>query len=225
MKNILYLLLLISSFGYAQTMKRTDKVFNKIRYIEYWPEIPKDSIKGIVLYQHGLGEVGYNLNVITRNEIPRLIEHGKFYPYIFICPQLDKGTSYPVSFELECIKLIQSYNVTPRHATGLSLGAQGTVQAVVQAYKLTGQSGFFKTACTVSGKTSLRDSAAFAGTKWIIFHGTYDNIFNIRADKNLCLYMDAKKIPEWHEWINAGHACWSFAYCDDKYFKWLNDQK
>jgi len=225
MKNLLLIFsILLSSVCYSQTMMRADKVFNGIRYIEYSPA-PCDSIEGIILYHHGLGEVGYDLNLITKNEIPRLIEHGKYFRYKIICPQLDKGTSYPSSFELQCVKLIQSYNITPRHVTGLSLGAQGSVQAVVQAYKLTGQSGFFKTICTVSGKTALRDSAAFAGTSWMIYHGTLDRTFNIGGDKNLVIYLDAKKIPEWHEWINAGHSCWSYAYGDDKYFAWLKGIK
>lgn len=218
MKTIFAILFLIPVLCFSQHMTRTDKNFNGLRYIEYWPS---DSIKGIILYEHGLGEVGMDLNMLTRHEIPRLIEAGKYYPYVIICPQLSKGTGYTASFELECVKLLMTYNITPRHVTGLSLGAQGTVLATIEAYKLTGKPKFFKTACTVSGKTNLRDSNAFSETKWMIYHGTLDTVFSIYSDELFVKYLDANGIYEKHEWINAGHACWAYAYGDDKYFAWL----
>lgn len=212
MKKLIFLLLFpVLSFG---QMARVDSSFQGVRFIEYYPTHQKP--EGIIFYLHGLGEIGTNLDELTVNEIPRLIEAGAEYPYIIICPQVDKGTTWPKNFILTCIKIIDGYKITPRHIAGLSLGARGTYDAVRYAPR-----GFFKTACIVTGKTSTYDSVKWSGTKWLIYHGTQDKTFPISFDRKVYQYLLKIKVDVTMKEFNVGHKIWPIAFRDNEYWEWL----
>jgi predicted peptidase len=195
-------------------MARTDSIYNGIKFIEYYPTHAKP--EGIILYEHGLGEIGSDLNKLTVNEIPRLIEAGAEYPYIIICPQVPKGTSWSKVILQTCIKIIAGYQITPRHITGLSLGATGTWDCVRYAPQ-----GFFTTACIVAGRTKTYDSAKWHSVKWMIYHGTQDETYNIYFDRKCYQYLLRIGATATMKELNVGHKIWPIAYRDSEYWEFL----
>lgn len=232
MKKLFLFLVLIPFVCSAQLdfrlMTRTDKSFNGLRYIEYYPP---DTIEGIILDLHGLGEVGKDLNLLTKNELPKLFQQGKVYNYIIICPQLNPviwpfKPSWSKNILINCFKLLDTYKVTPRIVTGLSLGGRGTYAAVINSFAYNGnKNGYFKYACAVAGNTSVRDSLKFSGTSWAIYHGNKDTTIGISQDRQLRDFLNSKSIPLHYKEYDWGHSVWPMAYSDDEFLKWLNDQK
>jgi predicted peptidase len=214
MKKLIFLLLFpVLAFG---QMARVDTAYNGIKFIEYYPTHTKP--EGIICYLHGLGEIGNDLNQVTVNEIPRLIEAGAQYPYIIICPQIPKakGTSWSKNILQTVIKIIAGYKITPRNVTGLSLGATGTWDIVRYAPQ-----NFFETACIVTGKTSTYDSAKWSSVRWMIYHGTQDKTYNISFDRKCYQYLIKIKADVSMKEYQAGHAIWPMAYRDGEYWQFL----
>ncbi|MCH2384422.1 MAG: hypothetical protein MK293_04100, partial [Pedosphaera sp.] len=63
------------------------------KYLKYLPE-GYDGKKKIplLLFLHGAGERGDNLELVTKHGPPKLIKKGKKFPFIVISPQCHKGS-------------------------------------------------------------------------------------------------------------------------------------
>ena len=60
---------------------------NGLNNIVYIPENGNASELPLLIYLHGAGERGNNLDHLSRHAIPRLIENGREYNAIVLCPQ------------------------------------------------------------------------------------------------------------------------------------------
>ena len=60
---------------------------NGLNNIVYIPENGNASELPLLIYLHGAGERGNNLDHLSRHAIPRLIENGREYNAVVLCPQ------------------------------------------------------------------------------------------------------------------------------------------
>ncbi|NCX55578.1 MAG: hypothetical protein EBW87_00045 [Burkholderiaceae bacterium] len=193
-------------------MKRTTRSFGKSgQYLEYMTPNPK----GIILYFHGLGQVGKGIESIEDNELPKLIKQGLELNCIVIAPYLEKGDNWPASLIKSMFGVLDSYGIEQKHVTGLSLGGIATIAAMNLAYTWRGCSDYFKTAGIVCGKTAISDPEPFRRTKIVWWHG--------KKDSPKMPYLGAKKFIDMlkehgHEnaelitYQNDGHSIWNKAY-------------
>jgi predicted peptidase len=202
-------------------MQRTIKTYASIQYIEY---LPVSAPKGIILYYHGLGEVGKGIDAVEVNEIPKLFKAGLEKDYIVIAPYLPSGTSWPKNMIMALLDLINNYNLPNRIVTGLSLGGMATLSTLIFANEKFQRNNFFSAAGVVCGKTSATDLQPFMATPIRWWHGTNDAQLSIN---NARAFYDRLKAAGGQitliEYVGMGHAIWSKAYNEEatSFWQWL----
>lgn len=227
MKKLLLFLLIIPSLIFGQ-MKVTDcNYLSTYKYRVYEPTNFKP--KGVILYFAGTGERGSDLNILERNEIPKLFKSGVEKPFIVICPQLDLAkTAWGTAEIYSMLNILDAYARfygIDKHVTGLSLGGMGTYAAVILAYTYNGNKpGYFKTAAPVCGRTSTTNIEVFKNMSIKIYHGLKDSQVPVSPDQTLFklltdnhLDVEAKFYEGWD------HPIWGMAYDEslDGYWRYL----
>ena len=112
----------------AQELNRELKV--RLNYLLY---LPKDyeSKKAwpLVLFLHGAGERGDNLDMVKQHGPPKLVAQGKEFPFVLISPQCPEGhwwEPFELSALLDEIVEKQKIDKDRVYVTGLSMGGFGT---------------------------------------------------------------------------------------------------
>lgn len=121
--------------------KQTEQKFTKftsngkeeIRYLLYLPEDFKNKKNKfpLILFFHGSGESGVNLQLIKKNGIPKIVEKKRNFPFVVISPQYELDRyfrlinqpsvkTYDAFFDF----IINKYNIDKKriYITGLSYG-------------------------------------------------------------------------------------------------------
>ena len=108
-------------------LNRTIKV--TMKYLLY---LPKDYEQKpswpLMLFLHGSGAVGDNLELIKRNGPPKLIEAGRQFPFIVVSPQCPRGCLWqPIALDALLDEIVKKYKVDQDriYLTGLSMEGYG----------------------------------------------------------------------------------------------------
>ena len=195
MRSILFLFIFSSFLGRAQidtkialvpgtqTKHKIEKEM-QLNYLLYLPEDYDPDKEGgypTILFLHGAGERGDNLDVLTAWGPPKIASQ-KGLPFIVISPQCPKGdwwTSmiYPLKRLLD--DSINTYNIdTSRiYLTGLSMGGYGTF-ALSQVYP----EYFAAIAPVCGGGTPSMVNYKKQPPTWI-FHGDEDKIVPVESSQ------------------------------------------
>ncbi len=111
------------------------KVFSNendgLGYILYLPDHVNTTDFPLLIYLHGAGERGTKLENLYRHGIPRLIEEGKEYAAIVLCPQCPAYAVWDnvtVRLKYTIDQVVQKYNINKDRilCTGSSMGGFGT---------------------------------------------------------------------------------------------------
>ena len=103
-----------------------------IKFLEHLPcnynSVPSHPV---LVFLHGLGEVGSNINAVKKHGPPKLIDRGEWgdRPFIVISPQLPSGGWWPnglIDDVIEHVKRNYKVDENRIYLTGLSLGGIGT---------------------------------------------------------------------------------------------------
>jgi predicted peptidase len=213
-------------------MIETAKTFKKIPYLEFVPPV----IDGIMLYHHGMGERGWNLDLLKSNPIPEQYKKGLFKNYLTICPQMPGApktmwstTEHNIMLDLVTQYRLQ-YGINKAFLTGLSLGGFHSLAMLKVAYARTGMNTFFNAVGIMCGKTSLTvdNIPAFTATpiKW--WHGVSDPINPIGSyEKKTGARGFKVKVNaaggnvELVEWA-TGHNVWDRGYTDAEFWSFVS---
>ena len=85
----------------------------------------------LILFLHGGGGRGNDLQLVQQNGIPKLLEHGEHLPFVVVSPQCPENSTWWVQTHAVMALLDEvsrTHAVDPRrvYLTGLSLGGYGT---------------------------------------------------------------------------------------------------
>jgi predicted peptidase len=117
----------------AQTLNKKITQVIDCNYLLYLPanyDKSKDKLP-LIMFLHGAGERGNNVNVVKKHGPPKMIAQGKSFDFIVVSPQCPNDVWWPEKLDVLITLLdeIESkYNVdTDRvYLTGLSMGGFGT---------------------------------------------------------------------------------------------------
>lgn len=145
---IFFIFPLFLSFSNNINLGQTAQIFKNnnesIRYLLYLPEnYYKDSTKKwpIIIFYHGSGECGKNLNLLKKHGIPKFVENKKDFPFIVISPQYELDENYNIlndtsikTYNLFIQHIISVYKIDPKriYLTGLSFGGHITWKKALQ---------------------------------------------------------------------------------------------
>ncbi len=134
------LIMLIAVFCWAgsalaepnqKPMKETLQISEDIQYLLYLPEGYGEEEKKwpLMIFLHGRGESGDDLDRVKKHGPPKLIEKGKDFPFIIVSPQCPRDRWWSDIYLDRLIdSVIESHSVDEDriYMTGLSMGGFGT---------------------------------------------------------------------------------------------------
>ncbi|MBF0232564.1 MAG: prolyl oligopeptidase family serine peptidase [Desulfamplus sp.] len=203
-----------------------------LQYLVYLPKGYHHSKQKcpFVLFLHGRGERGANLELVTHHGIPKLIEEGADFPFILVSPQCSENRFW--AYEVDTLyalieQIIGEYRVdTSRiYLTGLSMGGFGTWHLAAAYPRL------FAAIIPICGGTLpysdfperikiLKDVPVW------VFHGAQDNIVPVHMSQELVdVLRDHNGSVRFTIYPDAGHDSWTQTYKNPELYNWLLQQK
>jgi len=208
----------------AKTFSKEVKKMVEINYLLY---LPKDYNSAqekfpLMLFLHGSGERGHDLNLVKTHGPPKLIAQGKDFPFIVVSPQCPENVWWSAE-DLSALidEIVQNYNVDEKriYVTGLSMGGYGT-WALAEKYP----DKFAAIAPVCGGGNPLTICKIGKLPVWV-FHGAKDPVVPVKEAQQM---VDALKkcgndvkltiYPE------AGHDAWTETYNNPELYDWLLKQ-
>lgn len=193
------------------------------RYLLYLPEgYETDAGKRwpLVLFLHGAGERGSDLEKVKAHGPPRLVAAGKQFPFILVspqCPEDARWSTDTLGALLDDVR--QRYRVDPDrvYVTGLSMGGYGT-WAMAMAYP-----DRFAAIAPICGGGDPRRAARIRGVPAWVFHGGKDTVVPLQQSEEMVAALKAAGAPEVKLTVypDAGHDSWTMAYDDPALYEWL----
>lgn len=174
----------------------------------------------LVIFLHGAGERGEDLNKVKIHGPPMLVEQGKSFPFILASPQCPAESWWTEQPVLELIDhLEETYRVDSSriYLTGLSMGGYGTWHFATRA-----PDRFAAIAPICGGGVPYQ-------MRWIkhlpawAFHGDMDNAVPLEESTRLIEALKSLGNTEAKITIypNVGHNSWSEAYNTPELYDWL----
>jgi len=213
----------------ARVVETEARVPVRLRYLLHLPSDygqDRDQRWPLILFLHGMGERGDNLNKVKTHGIPKLVEQDPSFPFVTVSPQC-AGDSVWIT-ELPALEallddVVARYAVDPArvYLTGLSLGGYGSWALGAQSPQR------FAAVVPICGGgqpefgfpekvAALKDVAVWA------FHGAKDPVVPVAESEKLVGYLqsvggDARLTV----YPDAGHNSWDQTYSNPYLYRWL----
>jgi len=177
----------------------------------------------LMLFLHGAGERGDNLDLVKKHGPPKLIEAGKEFPFIVVSPQCPSGRWWQ-PFELAALldEIVEKCKVDQDriYVTGLSMGGFGTWS--LAAY----QPNRFAALVPICGGGEPITAKLFAYAPVWVFHGAKDKTVPLERSEQMveALKKNGGNV-KFTVYPEVGHDAWNPAYADPALYEWLLQQK
>ena len=219
------LLLLWACYSTSAQSGLTAKARKKYEYLLYLPKQYKADKKAypLVIYLHGGGQKGNDLNKLKTYGLPQLVDQGREFNFIIASPQCpdDKFWSTDNWFDSLYAELTTKYRVDPKrvYLTGISMGGYGTWQTAI-AYP-------DKFAAIVPLCGGCDDSTQVCLIKQVpvwTFHGTADDLIPINETERLVNRLNqCRGKVKFTRLRNEGHGI-QYLYDNNAIYDWLLKQ-
>jgi len=197
----------------------------KLEYLLYLPNGYEKEGKAwpLVLFLHGAGESGQDLNKVKVHGPPKLAEAGKDFPFIVVSPQSPRMGWDAQTLNALLDDVVSSYRVDKDrvYVTGLSMGGFGT-WALAAAYPER-----FAALVPICGGGNTADAKKLAGIPIWVFHGAKDNVVPPSRSENMvkALKEAGAKNLKFTLYPKANHDSWTETYNNSEMWAWLLQQK
>lgn len=206
----------------AATLETQVKV--QMNYLLY---LPKDYEKReswpLLLFLHGSGERGDDLELVKVHGPPKLISQGKEFPFIVVSPQCPKERRWePIELVALLDDLSRNYKVDADRicVTGLSMGGFGSWQLASYAPNR------LAAIAPICGGGEKYWAKQFAHLPVWAFHGAKDTGVPLERSREM---VDALKKrggdPKLTVYPEAGHDSWTETYDNPALYDWLLEQR
>ncbi|MES1217585.1 MAG: PHB depolymerase family esterase [Bacteroidota bacterium] len=225
-RKIIFVFLFLTDIAFANAQQTAEKFVQETKYLLYLPDgYANDTTQRwpLMLFLHGSGESGTDLEKVKAWGPPKLIEAGKKFPFIVVSPQAPPQTGWKADVlkaMLDDLKKKYRVDNDRVYLTGLSMGGFGTWD-LSEKYP-----DEFAAIAPICG-------GGDAGKAWKLrhmpvwcFHGAKDNVVPITASQTM---VDAVKVynqnVKFTIYPEAPHNSWEETYNNDSLYSWLLAQK
>jgi predicted peptidase len=197
----------------------------RINYLLY---LPKDYGKTdkkwpLMLFLHGAGERGSDLNLVKKHGLAKLAAEGKDFDFIIVCPQCPENDWWPKLTD-DLIVLVddiaERYNVDTKrlYVTGLSMGGFGTWN-LIQKYP----DKFAAAAPVCGGGDSIAVTSQLKDMPIWVFHGAKDNVVPPGKSEEMVKALKAagNSNVKFTLYPDAGHDSWTATYNNPELYAWF----
>ena len=196
-------------------------------YLKYLPKNYDGKTKfPLLLFLHGAGERGSNLEKVAVHGPPKLIKQGKQFPFIVISPQCPKGSRWdPDALNAMLDQIIKSHAVdeTRIYCTGLSMGGFGT-----WALGSSNPNRFAAFAPICGGGVDRTAFVSFEMAKkpvWV-FHGDADSVVPLKESERMVKALKRRGgKPKFTVYKGVNHDSWTETYNNPKLYEWFLSHK
>ena len=239
MKRIVLTLMLVVAGPFLHAAAVQTQEFIKINsvqkkgvnYLLYLPEgynRKKDSKWPVILFLHGAGERGDDLNRVKMHGPPKLVEKGQNLPFIIVSPQCPKGQVWDASVLtglLDHVCDTHRVDKTRQYLTGLSMGGYGTwglgikeCDRFAAIAPICGGGNFIE----IYNASGIKGAAMRTLGVWA-FHGGRDNVVPLAESEKIIASL--KKFghpnPKLTVYPEARHDSWTKSYDNPKLYEWF----
>lgn len=225
-KKLLFVLAFIVSIISSHAQQTPEKFVQEMQYLLYLPDgYASDTAKKwpLMIFLHGSGEAGTDLNNVKMHGPPKLIEAGKKFPFIVVSPQAPPRTGWQVEMlkgMLDDLKKKYKVDNDRVYLTGLSMGGFGTWSF---AEKFSADLAAIAPICGGGDATkawTLRHLPVWC------FHGAKDDVVPPAASQKM---IDSLKKynsnVKFTLYPDANHNSWDTTYNNEELYTWLLAQK
>jgi predicted peptidase len=197
----------------------------KLDYLLYLPPGYDKEEKAwpLVLFLHGAGESGQDLNKVKVHGPPKLVEHGKEFPFIVVSPQAPRmgWDAQTLNALLDDVVATHKVDKDRIYVTGLSMGGFGT-WALAAAYP-----DRFAALVPICGGGNTTDAKKLKNIPIWVFHGAKDNVVPPGRSENMvkALKDAGAEHVKFTLYPNANHDSWTETYNNAEMWDWLLQQK
>lgn len=210
-----------------QSFKKKIQITVSAKYLLYLPvDYGRDKKKRwpLIVFLHGSGESGDNLDIVAKHGPPQLIAEGKEFPFIIVSPQArsaDRGWDNDMlNALLDTIMKNNRVDKDRVYLTGLSMGGYGT-----WSFAIAHPDRFAAIAPVSAGGNASKVYKLKDVPVWV-FHGALDTTVPLQEDQNMA---DALKKAggnvKFTIYPDLGHDCWTQTYENQKLYDWFLKHK
>ena len=193
-------------------------------YLLYLPQdYDKQEKFPLMLFLHGAGERGNDLQKVKAHGPPKLISAGKQFPFIVVSPQCKEDMWWePIELMalLDEIESKHKVDADRIYVTGLSMGGFGSWRLAAYAPNR------LAAISPICGGGEIYWAKGIAHLPVWAFHGAKDTAVPVERSQAM---VDALKKdggnPKLTIYPNAGHDSWTETYDNPEFYDWLLAQK
>ncbi len=229
-KSLLFILSITLSVGFSQQRKMGLEVINENEIdLKYLFFLPKDYYSDIntrwplILFLHGMGERGANLELVKIHGIPKIIKTQTDFPFITVSPQCPieyvwRDDDMQQAVEDILLKIVKNYRVdkTRIYVTGLSMGGYGTWSLAARRPDL------FAAAVPICGGGDPATVNVLKNLPIWVFHGGLDEVVLPKESEKMVRALEkAGGKVRYTLYPEAYHDSWTETYDNTALYDWL----
>ncbi len=213
----------------AEPGKQQAEKFEIVYKVDYLLHLPKtygaDKEKKwpVIVFLHGSGERGSNLELVKVHGPPKLVEKDPEFPFIVVSPQCPEGTRWnPMLLGAMLDSVISKHAVDQDriYLTGLSMGGFGTWDWAAAEPRR------FAALVPICGRGDPRIAERLKNIPVWVFHGAKDTAVPLSGSEEIVKALEkAGGKPKLTVYPDAGHDSWTETYNNPELYKWLLEQQ
>ncbi len=214
---------------YRQEPRTFTKEIRKMVTINYLLSLPKeygvdkDKRWPMILFLHGAGERGSDLNKVKALGPPKLVAEGKEMPFIIISPQAPDHSNWDVdALNALLDEIVSQYAVDEGriYLTGVSMGGAGTWRLA------SAHPERFAAIAPICGWGDPGMAHRMRNMPIWVFHGAKDDLVPLQASQEMVEALkQVGNEPRFTVYPDAGHDSWTETYNSPALFEWFLKQK
>lgn len=173
----------------------------------------------LILFLHGSGERGSNLNDVKRHGVAKIVENKPEFPFIVVSPQCPRGQRWSVPLLITLLdEAIAAYNVNLEriYLTGLSMGGYGTWRLAAA------QPDRFAAIAPVCGRANPEEAYKLKNLPIWVFHGAMDSVVPFSESEKMVTALKAGGgNVKFTVYPDIDHDSWTETYNNPALYDWF----
>lgn len=228
---LLVFILISSSQVFSQPENQTVNKFEKevtitlsSNYLLYLPRDyqTQDIEFPLVLFLHGSGERGNDIEKVKTHGPPKLVNEGTEFPFILVSPQCPDHMFWNVDILSALLDEIEAnYKVDKNriYLTGLSMGGHGTWNLALH------QPDRFAAIAPVCGWSNPEEACRISHIPAWVFHGAKDFLVPLKSSEEMVNALkECEADVQFTVYPDVTHDSWTETYNNEEFYNWLLEQ-
>ena len=210
----------------AQRLLLENGELTEMKYLKYLPPSygSNDEEWPLLLFLHGAGERGDDLEMVKVHGPPKMIAQGRDFPFVVISPQCPEDVWWSIETLHALInEVVETHRIDQSriYVTGLSMGGYGS-WGLAYTYP-----EMFAAVAPICGGGDPEKAPLMKGIPTWVFHGAKDEVVPlVQSQEMVDALEEAGGNVRLTIYPEAGHVgAWVNAYGDPEFWEWLAAQR